>query len=55
MDRDAFIDAYTLGYLKAALKDHLVADIVDSLFTEAEDAALESAGAKASHTQPEVV
>lgn len=34
-----YIEAFMLGYLKAALKDHLAADIVDSLFTEAEDAA----------------
>ena len=46
MDRDAFIDAYTLGYLKAALKEHLAADIVDSLFTEAEDAARDAANVK---------
>lgn len=55
MNRDAFIDAYVLGYLKAAFKEHLAADIVDALFEEAENAALESANVKAPHTQPEVV
>lgn len=50
-----YVDAFMLGYLKAALKDHLAADIVDTMFEEAEHAALESAGAKAPHTQPEVV
>lgn len=55
LNRTAFIDAYTLGYLKVALKERLAVDIVDALFKEAEDAALESDGAKASHTQPEVV
>lgn len=43
------VDAFMLGYLKAALKDHLAADIVDSLFTEAEDAARGAVH----HAQPE--
>lgn len=34
-----YVDAFMLGYLKAALKEHLAADIVDSLFKEAEHAA----------------
>lgn len=50
-----YVDAFMLGYLKAALKEHLAADIVDAMFEEAEHAALESANVKAPHTQPEVV
>lgn len=50
-----YIEAFTLGYLKATLKEHLAADIVDTMFEEAEHAALESAKTKAPHTQPEVV
>lgn len=40
------IQDFMLGYLKATLKEHLAADIVDSLFKEAEHAALESANTK---------
>ena len=43
----AYIDAYTLGYLKAALKEHLKPSIVEELFTEAEQAALDAAIARA--------
>lgn len=50
-----YVDAFMLGYLKAALKEHLAVDIVDALFEEAENAALESANVKAPHAQPEVV
>lgn len=49
------VDAFMLGYLKAALKERLAADIVDTMFEEAEHAALESANAKAPRTQTEVV
>lgn len=41
-----YVDAFMLGYLKAALKEHLAADIVDSLFKEAEDAARDAANVK---------
>ena len=44
-----YIEAFMLGYLKAALKDHLAVDIVDALFKEAEDAAHDAAH----HAQPE--
>lgn len=44
-----YIDAYTLGYLKAALKEHLKPSIVEELFTEAEQAALDAAIARAGH------
>lgn len=40
------VDAFMLGYLKAALKEHLAADIVDALFEEAEDAARDAANVK---------
>lgn len=45
----AYIDAYTLGYLKSALKEHLKPSIVEELFTEAEQAALDAAIARAGH------
>jgi len=49
-----YVDAFMLGYLKATLKKHLAADIVDTMFEEAEYAALESANVKAPHTPTEV-
>lgn len=36
-------DAYTLGYLRALLKDHLGSDTIEELFSEAEEAAREFA------------
>lgn len=39
LNRTAFIDAYTLGYLKAALKEHIKPSLIEGLFTEAEQAA----------------
>ena len=42
LNRTAFIDAYTLGYLKAALKKRIDSNLVDELFAEAEQAARES-------------
>jgi hypothetical protein len=44
-----YTDAYILGYLKAALKEHLKPSIVEELFTEAEQAALDAAIARAGH------
>ena len=44
-----YADAYRLGYLKAALKEHLKPSIVEELFTEAEQAALDAASARAGH------
>lgn len=55
MMNSGYVDSFMLGYLKAALKEHLASDIVDTLFEEAEKAALELAKTKASHAQPEVV
>lgn len=34
-------DAFTLGYLRAILQDHLDADTVEELFNKAEEAAQE--------------
>lgn len=39
MNSDAFINAYALGYIKAALKEHIKPSLIDELFTEAEQAA----------------
>lgn len=44
-----YTDAYRLGYLKAALKEHLKPSIIEELFTEAEQAALDAASARAGH------
>ena len=44
-----YTDAYRLGYLKAALKEHLRPSIIEELFTEAEQAALDAASARAGH------
>lgn len=44
-----YIEAFMLGYLKAALKEHLKPSIVEELFTEAEQAALDAAIARAGH------
>lgn len=44
-----YVDAFMLGYLKAALKEHLAADIVDTMFEDAEHAALGAVH----HAQPE--
>lgn len=41
-----YVDAFMLGYLKASLKERLASDIVDNLFTEAEDAARDAANVK---------
>lgn len=32
-------DAFTLGYLRSALKEHLDADTIEELFNKAEEAA----------------
>lgn len=44
-----YTDAYRLGYLKAVLKEHLKPSIIEELFTEAEQAALDAARARAGH------
>lgn len=38
----AYLEAFMLGYLKAAFKEHLSSELVDDLFDEAEAAARET-------------
>ena len=44
----AYLEAFMLGYLKAAFKEHLSSGLVDDLFDEAERAALSAKEARAS-------
>ena len=44
----AYLEAFMLGYLKAAFKEHLSSGLVDELFDEAERAALSAKAARAS-------
>lgn len=48
----AYLEAFMLGYLKAAFKEHLSSDIVDELFDEATRAALSAKAARDS-SQPQ--
>ncbi|WP_168162669.1 hypothetical protein [Corynebacterium sp. HMSC072A04] len=47
-----YLEAFMLGYLKAAFKEHLSSDLVDELFAEAARAAL-SAKAVRDSSQPQ--
>lgn len=44
----AYLDAFMLGYLKAALKEHLSPELIDDLFDEAERAAISAKAARSS-------
>ncbi|WP_172453507.1 hypothetical protein [Corynebacterium striatum] len=41
-----YIEAFMLGYLKAAFKEHLSSELVDDLFDEATHAALRAKAAR---------
>ena len=41
-----YIEAFMLGYLKAAFKEHLSSELVDDLFDEAARAALSAKAAR---------
>lgn len=42
----AYLEAFMLGYLKAAFKEHLSSGLVDDIFDEAERAALSAKAAR---------
>lgn len=48
----AYLEAFMLGYLKAAFKEHLSSELVDDLFVEATHAALSAKAARDS-SQPQ--
>ncbi|MFW9237826.1 hypothetical protein [Corynebacterium striatum] len=41
-----YVEAFMLGYLKAAFKEHLSSELVDDLFDEAARAALSAKAAR---------